>query len=86
MPIRHFNAATEGLNRLGLRELLQRYADDQWVAAHMTEEQAAESVLDCFKRAVAQELQLLELRCRRQSPKKPKPKAHRRSRRVRGQE
>ena len=37
-------------NRLKLRELLQRYADDQWVAAHLTPEQAAESVLDCFKR------------------------------------
>jgi hypothetical protein len=30
----------------------------------MTDEQAAESVLDCFKRAVRQELELLSLECR----------------------
>jgi hypothetical protein len=29
----------------------------------MTPEQAAESVLDCFKRAVRQELEMLELYC-----------------------
>ena len=61
--MRHFVATTEGPNRLGLRELLQRYASEQWVAVHMTPEQAAESVLDCFKRAVRQELELLELKC-----------------------
>jgi hypothetical protein len=62
--MRHFTATTEGPNRLGLRELLQRYSDEQWVAVHMTPEQAAESVFDCFKRAVAGELELLELECR----------------------
>jgi len=29
----------------------------------MTPEQAAESVLDCFKRAVKQEVELLDLSC-----------------------
>jgi|GEM_PF-2083142 len=29
--------STEGQNRLGLRELCQRYVDEQWLAAHMTE-------------------------------------------------
>jgi len=57
--MRTFTATTEGPNRLGLRELLQRYANEQWVADQMTPEQAAESVLDCFKRAVRQELELL---------------------------
>jgi hypothetical protein len=61
--MRTFTATTEGQNRLGLRELLQRYADEQWVADHMTDQQAAEAVLDCFKRAVAGELELLELKC-----------------------
>ena len=28
--MRTFTATTEGQNRLGLRELLQRYADEQW--------------------------------------------------------
>jgi hypothetical protein len=58
-----FTATTEAPNRLGLRELLQRYADQQWMAVHLTPEQAAESVLDCFKRAVAGELELLDLKC-----------------------
>lgn len=59
-----FTATTEGQNRLGLRELLQHFADEQWVAAHLTEGQAADAVLDTFKRTVAGELQLLELECR----------------------
>jgi hypothetical protein len=62
--MRTFTAKTEGTNRLGLKELLQKYANEQWVAAHMTPEQAAESVLHCFKRAVQQELELLDLECR----------------------
>ena len=62
--MRTFTATTEGQNRLGLRELLERWANEQWLADHMTPEQAAESVLDCFKRAVRQELELLELECR----------------------
>ena len=64
MRILSFTAKTDGPNRLGLRALLERYANEQWVAVHMTPEQAAESVLDCFKRAVLQELKLLDLECR----------------------
>ena len=64
MP-RRFTASTEGPNRLGLRELLQHYAEEQWVAVHLTPEHAAESELDCFKRAVRQELELLALECRK---------------------
>jgi hypothetical protein len=58
-----FTGTTEGCHRLGLRELLQRYADDQWVAAHMTNKQSAQSVLACFNRAVQQDLKLLDLEC-----------------------
>ena len=61
--MRRFIVTTEGQNRLGLRELCERYANEQWVAAHMTPEQAAASVLECFKLAVHQELELLELQC-----------------------
>jgi len=57
--VRTFTVSTEGQNRLGLRELCQRYVDEQWVAAHMTDEQAAESLLDQFKRAVRAVLELL---------------------------
>jgi hypothetical protein len=39
--MRTFIAKTEGQNRLGLRELLERYANEQWVADHMTVEQAS---------------------------------------------
>lgn len=55
--MRKFTVTTEGQNRLGLREQCQQFADEQWVAVHMTKEQAAESMLDCFKRAVRQELE-----------------------------
>ena len=57
-PMRHFTVATEGQNKLGLREVCERYVNDQWLAEHMTPSQAAESVLDQFKRAVAAEFEL----------------------------
>jgi hypothetical protein len=41
-----------------MRNLVQRAA----VADHMTAEQAEASLLDCFRRADRQELELLELR------------------------
>jgi hypothetical protein len=44
--MRTFTASTEGSNRLGLRELLQRFADEQWAADDMSDEQAAGSVLE----------------------------------------
>ena len=56
-----FIVTTEGPDRLGLRDLCQRFADERWTAGHMTPEQAAESVLDEFKRAVRQELELLQV-------------------------
>ena len=61
--MRRFIAKTEGQKRLGLRDICQRYADELWTAAHMTPEQAAESVLDSFYRDVRQELELLEVDC-----------------------
>ena len=62
--MRTFTAKTEGQNRLGLRELLDRYANEQWVADHYTHEESAVIILDCFKRAVKQELERPELECR----------------------
>ena len=61
--MRRFTVTTEGQNALGLRELCEAYCHDQWLAAHMTAEQAADSVLDQFKRAVRAELELLEVAC-----------------------
>ena len=47
------------MNRLGLHEVCRRYIEEQRLAAHVTEEQVAESLLDQFKRAVWVEPQLL---------------------------
>jgi hypothetical protein len=61
--MRKLIVTTEGQDRLRLRELCQAWANEQWVASHMTPEQAAASLLDCFKRALRQELELLDIRC-----------------------
>jgi hypothetical protein len=68
--MRHFTVSTEGQNRLGLRELCQRFADEQWVADHLTSKQAAESVLREFKRAARAELEMLEMKCRTRRKKR----------------
>jgi hypothetical protein len=53
---------TEGQNRLGLRVLCEQHVNDQWFAAHASDELAAEALLEQFKRAVLGELELLEVR------------------------
>jgi len=42
--MRQFTVTTEGENRLGLRELCERYVNDQWFAAHASDELAAEAL------------------------------------------
>ncbi len=56
-----FKATTEGSDKLGLRAVLEQYANDQWMAVHYTDEQRTAIVLYQFKRQVAQELKLLAL-------------------------
>ena len=56
-----FKATTEGSDKLGLRAVLERYANDQWMAVHYTDEQRVEIVLDQIRRQVQQELKLLVL-------------------------
>jgi len=63
-----FSAATEGQNRLGLREKLQAFANDYGVPAHCDEEQAAALVLGAFIRTVKGELELLSLECVKTEP------------------
>jgi hypothetical protein len=58
-----FTVTTEGRDTLGLRQLAEDFANRQWVPAHYTPEQAAEFVLDQFKRTVAVELELLAVNC-----------------------
>ncbi len=53
-----FKATTEGSDKLGLRAVLEHYANDQWMAVHYTDEQRFEIVPDQFKRQVQQELKL----------------------------
>ncbi len=57
-----FKATTEGSDKLGLRAILEHYANDQWMAVHYTDEQRVEIMLDQFKRQVQQELKLLDLK------------------------
>ncbi len=56
-----FKATTEGADKLGLRAVLERYANDQWLPDHDNEEQRVGIVFDQFKRQVQQELKLLVL-------------------------
>ena len=58
-----FTVTTEGRDSLGLRQLAEDFASRQWVPDHYTPEQAAEFVLDQFKRTVAVELELLVVSC-----------------------
>lgn len=58
-----FKVTTEGPDRLGLRQLAETFANDQWLPARLTPKQAEEIVLDQFRRAVAMELELLLVSC-----------------------
>jgi hypothetical protein len=57
----HFTATCAGSNPLGLRERLEPFADEHWPPAHVTKDEAAEIVLDQFKRTISHTLELLEL-------------------------
>jgi pyruvoyl-dependent arginine decarboxylase (PvlArgDC) len=49
------------LDKLGLASELERFANDQWIGNHYTEEHALTLVKERFKRHVRQELELIEL-------------------------
>lgn len=55
----HFTANIEGPDRLGLRELCQRFCNQQWHENGMTPEQTAENLLDQFKQSVLDDLNRL---------------------------
>ena len=57
----NFQALTEGQNRLGLVELCNRFANEQWLPIDVSPELAAELVLDRFKKQLYQELELLNV-------------------------
>ena len=56
-----FTIYSDGPDRTGLVALGQRYTDQLWVPMHLTPDQAREFVLDQFKRAVAADLEVLEV-------------------------
>jgi hypothetical protein len=58
-----FVVTTEGRDSLGLRALVQGFAESQWIPTHYTPEQAVEFVLDQFRRTVAAELEMIEVKC-----------------------
>ncbi len=45
-PLATFKVTTEGTDKLGLRAVLERYANDQWLPDYYDDEQRAVSVLD----------------------------------------
>ncbi len=49
------------MSKLGLRAVLERYANDQWLPDYHNEEQRVGIVFDQLKRQVEQELKLLVL-------------------------
>jgi hypothetical protein len=50
--MRKFVASSEMAKFPAFIELCQRFCDEQWVADHLDDEQAAESVLDQFRRVI----------------------------------
>lgn len=61
-----FTAHHHGTNKLGLAALLEAFANDQWIGEHYTEEQAVEVVMDRFRRLVEAELEMVEVRAKRE--------------------
>ncbi len=56
-----FKATTEGTDKLGLRAVLERYANDQWLPNYYYDDKRVGIVFDQFTRQVEQELKLVVL-------------------------
>ena len=50
------------VDKLGLASELERFANDQWIGAHYSNEDAIATVMDRFRRMIEQESRLIELR------------------------
>jgi hypothetical protein len=61
--MQQFTVTSEGNNRLGLRELCQRFTGELWVPVHLNDKQAAAFPLDQFRRTVLAELEMLDVSC-----------------------
>ena len=49
-------------DELGLNESLQQFADEYWLSDYVIDERGAEIILEAFKRKVAGQLELLDLK------------------------
>ncbi len=56
------------IDKLGLASELERFANDQWVGVHYSNEDAVANVFDRFRKLIDQELQLIELRSSVEKP------------------
>jgi hypothetical protein len=61
--MRQFVVSNDGKNRLGLRELCERFVNDLWVPTHLTDEQAVTFALDQFRRTLLAELEMIDVSC-----------------------
>ncbi len=59
----YFTVTTEGRDRLKLRQLIQDFADSQWVPAHYNEDDAVYFIWDQFKRTLAAEMEMIQVTC-----------------------
>ena len=55
------------VDKLGLASELERFANDQWIGAHYSNDQAISTVMDRFRRMIEQELELIELRAEKET-------------------
>jgi hypothetical protein len=56
-----FSTHSDGPDRTGLVALAELYVDQLWIPTHLAPDQAREFVRDQFKRAVAADLEMLEV-------------------------
>ena len=55
------------VDKFGLASELERFANDQWIGDHYTNDDATATVMDRFRRMIEQELQLIELRAMKET-------------------
>lgn len=56
-----FRVVTHGRDPLNLRELLERFANEQWLPDHVDDDRRRRMILDAFKRQLLHDVELLEI-------------------------
>jgi hypothetical protein len=57
----HFTVTCHGNDPLALREVLERFANEQWLPTHVTRDEATEIIVDQFSRAIAQAMAVMDV-------------------------